>query len=381
MFFASVAEAPARGPVRVFMPRQLGKDREGNFVTDRDGNLVRLDVGYQGRKAMQRADAFGVMQVQARKRVFTAGQIEAGYGYAALFERYANAGVRCSSLEVMPSGSGGGGEYIDALFDLGRRLRLIQSRIGGGLAKEIMRSKPGTDARRVITDRQQVDQVCLAGKTISQVLRYYGSINIEALFGRKAWVGLELSSKVDTTAIVIAIPVDGLIYLISFTFLPVDPKGFIQRAQMEKREYFAWRDDGWLEVHTGGSIDEAEIVNRLDWVRQKLDLQEFAYDPWGMKYLADELDKKRFPMVELRQGYASMSNPMKRFEEKIAQNKIRHGGNPVPAWQIGNVNRDEDAAENVKPNKKKSNGRINAAVAAIVGLQSFVANIELTQLP
>ena len=95
-------------------------------------------------------------------------------------------------------------------------------------------------------------------------------INIEALFGRKAWVGLDLSNKVDTTAIVIAIPVDGLIYLISFTFLPVGPKGFIQRAQTEKREYVAWRDDGWLEVHMGGSIDEDEIENRLEWIRQKI---------------------------------------------------------------------------------------------------------------
>jgi len=188
------------------------------------------------------------------------------------------------------------------------------------------------------------------------------------LYGRKAWVGLDLSNKVDTTAIVIAVPVDGLIYLITYTFLPEGPKGFIQRAQTEKREYVGWRDNGWLEVHKGGTIDEDQIADRLEWVRQRFDLQEVAYDPWGMKYLADKLDKRRFPMVEHRQGYASMSNPMKRFEEKVAQNKIRHGGNPVLGWQVGNVHRDEDAAENVKPNKKKSTGRIDAAVAAIMAL-------------
>ncbi|MDE4192437.1 terminase large subunit [Phaeobacter gallaeciensis] len=188
------------------------------------------------------------------------------------------------------------------------------------------------------------------------------------LYGRKAWVGLDLSNKVDTTAIVVAVPVDGLIYLITYTFIPEGPKGFIQRAQTEKREYVGWRDQGWLEVHKGGTIDEDQLVNRLEWIRKAFDLQEVAYDPWGMKYLADKLDKRRFPMVEHRQGYASMSNPMKRFEEKVAQNKIRHGGNPVLGWQVGNVHRDEDAAENVKPNKKKSTGRIDAAVAAIMAL-------------
>lgn len=191
---------------------------------------------------------------------------------------------------------------------------------------------------------------------------------VERLFGRKAWVGLDLSKKIDTTAIVVAVPVDGLIYLICYTFIPEGPKGFVQRAQTEKREYVSWRDQGWLEVHKGGTIDEDQIADRLEWVRKYFDLQEVAYDPWGMQYLADKLEKRRFPMVEHRQGYASMSNPMKRFEERVMQNKIRHGGNPVLGWQVGNVHRDEDAAENIKPNKKKSGRRIDAAVAAIMAL-------------
>lgn len=188
------------------------------------------------------------------------------------------------------------------------------------------------------------------------------------LYGRDAWVGVDLSNKIDTTAIVVAVPLDGLIYLIAYTFLPAGPKGFIVRAQKEKREYVAWRDQGWLEVHTGGSIDEAQIEARIGWIAKKFAVQEIAYDPWGMKYMADRLAKQRLPMVEHRQGFASMSNPMKRVEELVAQNRIRHGGNPVLAWQVGNVHRDEDAAENIKPNKKRSTGRIDAAVAMIMAV-------------
>lgn len=193
-------------------------------------------------------------------------------------------------------------------------------------------------------------------------------IQIESLYGEKAWVGIDLSNKVDTTAIVVAVPKNGLLYLIAYTFLPSGPKGFIARAQSEKREYVGWRDQGWLEVHQGGAIDEDDLVTRLEWIRSKFKLQEVAYDPWGMKYMAKKLDQRRFPMVEHRQGYQSMSNPMKRFEELVAKNRIRHGGNPVLAWQVGNVHRDEDASENVKPNKQKSTGRIDAAVAAIMAV-------------
>lgn len=196
----------------------------------------------------------------------------------------------------------------------------------------------------------------------------------KTLRGRKAWVGLDLSNKVDTTAIVVAVPKDGLIYLIAYVYLPSGPKGFIHRAKTEKREYVGWRDQGWLEVHEGGTIDEGAIETRLERIRQEFDLQEVAFDPWGMKYLAKRLDQKGFPMVEHRQGFASMSNPMKRFEERVAQNRIRHGGNPVLGWQVGNVHRDEDASENVKPNKKRSTGRIDAAVAAIMAVGRAEAN-------
>lgn len=188
------------------------------------------------------------------------------------------------------------------------------------------------------------------------------------LYGRKAWVGLDLSKTTDLTSIVVAVPVEGLIYLICYSFLPAGPKGFIQRAQSEKREYIQWRNEGWLEVHGGGVIDEDQVIERLEAIRNVFDVQEVAYDRWGMKYVAKELTKRRFPLVEHGQGYASMSSPMKQFEKAVARKRLRHNGNPVLAWAIGNVHRDEDAAENIKPNKARSRGRIDPAVAAIMAV-------------
>ena len=136
----------------------------------------------------------------------------------------------------------------------------------------------------------------------------------------------------------------------------------------ENRDYVAWRDDGWLEVHRGGVIDEDQVIERMKWLRERFDLQEVAYDRWGMKHVASELDKLRFPLLEFGQGYASMSPATKRFERAVIQNRLRHGGNPLLAWAVGNVVLDQDAAENVKPNKKKATGRIDPAVAAIMAV-------------
>jgi phage terminase large subunit-like protein len=45
-----------------------------------------------------------------------------------------------------------------------------------------------------------------------------------------------------------------------------------------------------------------------------------------------------------------------------------HGGNPVLRWNAGNVAIQRDAAENIKPVKDKSTGRIDGIVATIMGL-------------
>ena len=198
----------------------------------------------------------------------------------------------------------------------------------------------------------------------------------DMLRGQKAWIGMDLSKTTDTTAIVVAVPFGGFVYLITYTFLPSGPKGFAVRAQSEKREYVSWRDDGWLEVHHGGTIDEDKLIARLKWLRTMFDIQEIAYDPWGMKYIATTLDGLRFPMVEHRQGFASMSNPMKHVEKLVSNGRLIHGGNPVLEWQVGNVHRDEDASENIKPNKQKSTGRIDASVAMIMAIGRAAAATE-----
>jgi phage terminase large subunit-like protein len=193
------------------------------------------------------------------------------------------------------------------------------------------------------------------------------------LRGKKAWIGLDLSQRLDTTAIVAAVPDGGLIWLVTRIMIPAGPKGFIVRAQTEKKEMIGWRDDGWLTVHPGRSIDNEQVLTELEKLRGLLDIQEVAYDKWGMSDLAKVMDQKRFPMVEHPQGFFSMSVPMKRFEEAVANGRLRHGGNPVLTWQVGNVHRDQDAAMNIKPNKAKSTGRIDGAVAAIMAVGRAMA--------
>lgn len=50
---------------------------------------------------------------------------------------------------------------------------------------------------------------------------------------------------------------------------------------------------------------------------------------------------------------------------------VRHRGDPVLAWAIGNVVMESDANANIKPNKKKSSNKIDPAVSALMAIGTF----------
>lgn len=191
-----VPVAPARGPVQMLRLREM--------AVSEAGNIVERNAGYLGRRGLRVCDAFDLMtraSVKAWQRQagraeaqgldaprfvppFTVGQVQAGRDYAALSERCAASGVKCSSLEASVGGGGGCREEA-VLHDL-RRLRAMRARIGEGLAKEVRRLRPsahGGVKRRAIRVRGLVDAVCLDGRTLNGVLRAHGWTKNRVVYG------------------------------------------------------------------------------------------------------------------------------------------------------------------------------------------------------
>lgn len=164
--------APGRGAVRRFQPRAVVRGASGQLRVTRNG--------HNGHDALARADAFDVMQQQSSRRkkdapaLFTPGQISAGRDYAALYERCASAGVRCSSIEAM-AGAGGQGSFIDAVIRDSRRLAALDRAIGNDVVLSPRNAQAHADrGRRVMRASDLVVGVCVQGHTISQMLQKFG---------------------------------------------------------------------------------------------------------------------------------------------------------------------------------------------------------------
>jgi phage terminase large subunit-like protein len=183
--------------------------------------------------------------------------------------------------------------------------------------------------------------------------------------GRRCYVGLDLSSTTDLTAIAGVYPSpDGSFDVRVAAFMP-DAK-IRERARRDRVPYDEWVRRGLLVATPGNVVDYERVRAELRAWDADSDVQEIAYDPWNATDLVQRLTQQDgFTCVPMRQGFASLSAPTKSLEQAILSRRLRHDGHAVLRWCIGNVAVETDDAGNLKPSKKRSVERIDL-VAALV---------------
>jgi len=193
-----------------------------------------------------------------------------------------------------------------------------------------------------------------------------GPVDPERLRGRPCYAGLDMSSTRDLTAFVLAFDVDGDIAVLPYAWIPRDRMH--ERVERDRVPYDAWARAGLIETTPGNVIDYEHIKRRIFDIAERYDLRQIAIDRWNAAQMIQELAAEGLTVVPFGQGFASMSAPSKRLEELVLSGRLRHGGHPVLRWCIGNCAVEIDAAENVKPSKKRSFERIDLVVALVMAL-------------
>jgi len=191
-----------------------------------------------------------------------------------------------------------------------------------------------------------------------------GSVDAEALNGHRCYAGLDLANTTDIAALVLCFPDDGNA-LVPFFWVPEE--GARQRERRDRVPYVTWAREGYVELTPGDSIDYRYIRKRICELGETYGIEEVAYDPYNATHLATELgEEDGFAMVQFRQGLVSMNEPCKAFEGAILRGDLAHGGNPVLRWMASNMTVRTDASSNIRPDKERSNEKIDGVVAAIM---------------
>lgn len=189
------------------------------------------------------------------------------------------------------------------------------------------------------------------------------------LYGRPAYVGIDLSKRIDLTAagIIIPIDIDGTVkYVVrAHGFIPEDTVAVHEKT--DKVPYRAWAKAGYLTITPGDVVDYRFIES---WIHETTDdlgvnVKELCYDPYNATHFAQDFDAQGITTVEVRQGMRTLSEPTKAFREEAYRGNILHEPNPLLDWAVSNAVTKRDHNENIILDKEKSTNRIDPIAAVI----------------
>lgn len=210
----------------------------------------------------------------------------------------------------------------------------------------------------------------------------------ESLSGRLCYAGLDLSTSIDISALVLLFPPiekNEKYKILCRFWIPSD--NIEARVRKDKVPYDVWTRQNYITRTPGNVIDYSYILKQIDDDGKKYDLREIAFDRWGSTKIMNDLQSMGFEektvkhaqrhLIDFGQGFASMSAPTKELEKLILSKQISHNNNPVLTWMISNVSIKQDPAGNVKPDKATSTGRIDGVVSLIMATDRALRNTTI----
>lgn len=190
------------------------------------------------------------------------------------------------------------------------------------------------------------------------------SFDLERFKGCRAALGIDLSSCVDTTAVVAAIEHEGKVYIFPSIFIPEDStiEGALRRSKRDRAPYQLWVQQGHITATAGNAVDYYVVEKRIHELCAHLNVIEIQADGAGQQMLLSRLVGDGYPVQTVRQGW-SLSPATKHVELMVITRELVHPLNPAFSYQIGSAAVKTDDQENCWVVKGRSSGRVDAVVA------------------
>lgn len=188
-----------------------------------------------------------------------------------------------------------------------------------------------------------------------------------------AYLGIDYAQNGDLAAIIAAWRHDsGQVTIKPWFFVPSE--GLDERARLEGLPYREWIEAGHVIEVAGPVITQETVADQVREICARHQVQEAAYDPWQFRRMATELLAEGVPMLEMRQGPATMGPANGELIRAVNGRLIRHDGHPVLRNHFAGVaakKNDTGMVWMTKADPKR--GHIDGAVAAAMAVSRACA--------
>ncbi|EHL18497.1 hypothetical protein HMPREF9630_00222 [Peptoanaerobacter stomatis] len=234
-------------------------------------------------------------------------------------------------------------------------------------------------------EKQGEDLLNFLTKDLNRWVTYYGEglvdleklalckskLKIQDMQGKRAYLGIDLSSGGDLTSIALIFYLDDIdkFYVFSHSFMPE-----LRLAEHEKTDdvpYRLWAKKGLLTLTSGNygiKTDYKAITQYLKKITEDLNIEiiEVGYDSHNASaYLAD-LDFLACDLTEVKQSARSLNDATMDFRLSIkALQMLYDEDNELMTWSIGNAVTTKNSFGEIKVEKNQDENRIDVVDAII----------------
>jgi phage terminase large subunit-like protein len=203
------------------------------------------------------------------------------------------------------------------------------------------------------------------------------SLALGAFEGRECHLGLDLASRTDLAALAIVFPARD--HETGKTTYTAFARCYLNEAAvMEARNpsYPGWAAAGYLTITPGNETDFDTIEADIRDLCQRFSVASAGFDSWQSTQMAQRLRAEGVNMLEFRATTQNFSPAIVELDAAMRAGRIRHDGNPVLEWCMGNVVGQADRRGNLYPTKQRSEQKIDAAVALMMAVGRAMASEE-----
>lgn len=205
--------------------------------------------------------------------------------------------------------------------------------------------------------------------------RLGSSVDLELLSGVPCFGGIDLAATSDITAFVLAWLVEDRLKLWGRYYLPEE--SIKPRTERGDLTYLRWAEQGHIVLTPGNVTDYSFIEHDVKRAMDSFNVQHIGFDPWNASQLVNNLQEEGVPMIEMRQGAKTFHPPMQEFERRLRAGTIDHDGNPVLTWAASNIVARYGVNNEMAPDKKNSQDKIDPIVAALMALGVLLTQHEV----
>ncbi|MCI1681437.1 MAG: terminase large subunit [Bacteroides sp.] len=200
------------------------------------------------------------------------------------------------------------------------------------------------------------------------ILSSTGKVSLKDYKEKETYVGIDLSSTSDLTAVAYLIPMEYKYYFKIKYYLP-------EAALKEKRFsqlYGEWRRRKLITITPGNVTDYDYILNDLMEQDSNLYIMSVGYDQWNATQFVINATDKGLPMIPISQSIGNFNKPTKEMERLILSGKVVFDNNEITRHCFKNVVIARDKNGNVKPSKQFEEKKIDGIVAALTALEAYL---------